>query len=606
MLTEFLTRLRFLVARKGPTDVDEELRSHLEHLIETNIAAGMSAEEARRHAAIAFGGVEQTREECRQQAPGWLAETVAQDVRYGLRMLRKDPGFTLVAFLTLALGVGVNTAMFTVIRAVLLKPLPYRDPGGLVRLVLTVPNRNIIDQAFNELRFEEMRATAKSFSELGAFGPLENFTLSGGSEPEVVNAARVSANFLAILGTEPMLGRSFLPEEDKHGGDPVAMISSELWWRRFNGDPHVVGKSATVDAVPYTIIGVLPAGFAFPTADVDIWVTRPSEWSALPSGAWRTVGLLKGFARLKPQVSFEQARAEMNVLQRRYATAHPNPNDADPRVTMNVVPLRDQIVANVRPMLWMLFSAVGFLLLIACANVASLSLARATSRSREFAVRAAIGATRRRLVGQLLAESLLLAVAGGAGGVLLEKWSLHAIVRMDALNLPRAAEIRLDGVVLGFALVVSIATGILFGLFPSLSVSRPNIAGILREGIGAAGRGAWRFLSSRTALVVGQVALSTVLLIGAALLLKSFARLHSVDPGFRPSNLLTLRIALARATYDTDAKEEAFFQESMRRVTAVPGVQSATAALSLPTKNSLYTNIMKVEGDRKSTRLNSS
>src|SRR6266576_3123052 len=411
MLTEFLTRLRFLVARKGPTDVDGELRSHLEHLIETNIAAGMSAEEARRHAAIAFGGVEQTREECRQQAPGWLAETVAQDVRYGLRMLRKDPGFTLVAFLTL-------------------------------------PNRNIIDQAFNELRFEEMRATAKSFSELGAFGPLENFTLSGGSEPEVVNAARVSANFLAILGTEPMLGRSFLPEEDKHGGDPVAMISSELWWRRFNGDPHVVGKSATVDAVPYTIIGVLPAGFAFPTADVDIWVTRPSEWSALPSGAWRTVGLLKGFARLKPQVSFEQARAEMNVLQRRYATAHPNPNDADPRVTMNVVPLRDQIVANVRPMLWMLFSAVGFLLLIACANVASLSLARATTRAREFAVRAAIGATRGRLLAQLLAEGLILATIGGIGGLFLAKWSLHSIVRIEALHLPRVAEIRLDSIVL--------------------------------------------------------------------------------------------------------------------------------------------------------------
>ena len=595
MLTEFLTRLRFLVARKGPTDVDEELRSHLEHLIETNIAAGMSAEEARRHAAIAFGGVEQTREECRQQAPGWLAETVAQDVRYGLRMLRKDPGFTLVAVLTLALGVGVNTAMFTVIRAVLLKPLPYRDPGRLVRLVLTVPNRNVIDQAFNEVRFEEMRATAKSFSELGAFGPLENFTLSGGSEPEVVNAARVSANFLAILGTEPMLGRSFLPEEDKHGGDPVAMISSELWWRRFNGDPHVVGKSATVDAVPYTIIGVLPAGFVFPTADVDIWVTRPSEWSALPSGAWRTVGLLKGFARLKPQVSFEQARAEMNVLQRRYATAHPNPNDADPRVTMNVVPLRDQIVANVRPMLWMLFSAVGFLLLIACANVASLSLARATTRSREFAVRAAIGATRGRLLAQLLAEGLILATIGGIGGLFLAKWSLHSIVRIEALHLPRVAEIRLDSIVLAFTLALSIATVVLFGLFPSLSVSRPDVAGILRGNV-QGDHEAWKLLGSRGLLVIGQVALSTVLLIGAVLLLRSFARLHSVDPGFRPSNLLTVRLALPRARYDTDVKKHALFQELMRRLAAIPGVRSASAALSLPTKNPLYTNIMKVEG----------
>ena len=343
MLTEFLTRLRFLVTRKAPEEVDEELRSHLEHLIETNIAAGMPPDQARRNAAIAFGGVEQTLEACREQAPRWFMDTVIHDARFGFRMLRKSPGFTAVAILTLALGIGVNTAIFTVIRTVLLKPLEYPDPGRLVRLVLTVPHRNVTDQAFNEVRFDEMRASAQSFSELGAFGPLENFTLSGAGEPEVVNVARVSANFLTILGTDPILGRSFLPEEDKHGGEPVVMISSELWRRRFNCDPQVVGKPATIDAVPYTIIGVLPAGFAFPVADVDMWVTRPSEWSALPSGAWRTVGLLKGFARLKAQVTLEEARAEVKVLQRRYAIAHPNPNDADPRVTMGVVPVERSI-----------------------------------------------------------------------------------------------------------------------------------------------------------------------------------------------------------------------------------------------------------------------
>jgi putative ABC transport system permease protein len=596
MISEILTRLRFLVTPKTQAEVDDELRCHLEHLTEAYLAAGMPPEQASRQAVLAFGGVERAREQCREQRPGRFMETIVQDVRYGLRTLRKDLGFTTVVILTLALGIGANTAMFSVIRTVLLKPLEYRDPERLMRLVLAVPRRNVPDQAFNEVRFEEMRSAAHSFSELGVSGPLENLTLSGGGEPEVVNAARVSANFLTILGTEPLLGRSFLPEEDRHGGPPVAMISSELWRRRFNSDPQVVGKPATLDAVPYTIIGVLPARFAFPVAAVDLWVTRPSEWSALPSGAWRTVGLLKGFARLKPEVSLEQARAEMGVLQQRYALAHPNPNDADPSVTMGVVPLRDQLVANVRPMLWILLGAVGFLLLIACANVASLSLARATSRSREFALRAAIGATRRRLVGQLLAESLLLAVAGGAGGVLLAKWSLHVIGRMDALNLPRAAQIRLDGVVLGFVLVVSITTGVLFGLFPSLSVSRPNLAGILRGGFGAAGQGASRFLSARALLVVGQVALSTVLVIGAALLLQSFARLHTVDPGFRSADLLTVRLALPRARYDTDAKKEEFFQELVRRMTAIPGVRSAAAALSLPTKSSLYTNIMKVEG----------
>ena len=597
MLTEFLTRLRFLVTRKAPEEVDEELRSHLEHLIETNLAAGMPPDQARRNAAIAFGGVEQTLEACREQAPGWFMDTVLHDARFAFRMLRKSPGFTAMAILTLALGIGVNTAIFTVIRTVLLKPLPYPDPGRLVRLVLTVPHRNVTDQAFNEVRFDEMRASAQSFSELGAFGPLENFTLSGVGDPEVVNVARVSANFLTILGTEPILGRSFLPEEDKHRGPPVVMISSELWRRRFNGDPQIVGKPATIDAVPYTIIGVLPDGFAFPVPDVDMWVTRPSEWSALPSGAWHTVGLLKGFARLRADVTLEQGRAEMNVLQQRYATAHPNPNDADPRVTMGVVPLRDQMVGDVRPMLWMLFNAVGFLLLIACANVASLSLARATTRAREFAVRAAIGATRGRLLGQLLTESLILAAAGGVGGLLLARWSLHSIVRIEALHLPRATEIRPDSIVFGFTLGLSVVTAVLFGLLPSLSISRPDLSDIMRDNVGAS-RVASKLFGSRGLLVVGQIALSTVLLIGAVLLLRSFSRLHSVDPGFRPSNLLTFRLALPRARYDTDAKKESLFQQLVGRLAVTPGVQDVSAALSLPTKKPIYTNIMKVEGVR--------
>jgi len=590
--------LRFeTLLRRNRSDqrLDDEIQFHLEQQIAENVAAGMSPEEARYAAMRTFGNPTFFKEETRDTW-GRLRPQLAQDIRYGLRMLRKSPGFTSVAILTLTLAIGANTAMFSVIRAVLLKPLEYHEPDRLVRLVLTVPKRHVPDQAFNQVRFDEMQAASHSFSALGAFGPLENLTLSGNGESEVVNVARVSANFLSVLGVQKILGRSFLPEEDRHGGPRVALISSGLWHGRFHNDPQIVGKTATLDEAPYTIVGVLPPGFAFPVPDTDVWVTRPSEWSALPPPYWRTVGLLKGFARLNPQVTLEQAKAEMSVLQRSYALAHPNPNDADPSVTMGVVPLKDQVVANVSSMLWMLFDAVGLLLLIACGNLASLSLGRASSRSREFAIRASMGAGRARLVGQLLVESLLLATAGGASGVLLAKWSLHAITRVPAFHLPRTGEIRLDGLVLGFTLLISVATGILFGLFPSLSASRPDLADVLRGSVEVASQRVGRLLNSRGLLVAGQVALSTVLLIGTGLLLKSFARLHCVDPGFRTTNLLTAKIALPRTKYDTDVKKEAFFQELLRRVSALPGVSRAAAALSVPTKNSLATNILQVEG----------
>jgi putative ABC transport system permease protein len=523
-------------------------------------------------------------------------ETIWRDVLYALRTMRKNSAFALTAVFTLALGIGGDTALFTVIRTVLLKPLEYRDPDRLVRISVNVPLPQQQELSLSLQRFEEMRKAARSFSELGAVGRPENMALSGSGDPEALKVARVSANFLSVLGVEPILGRSFLPEEDTRGGRPVAILSAGLWKRRFGADPLVAGKTATLDAMPYTIIGVLPAGFAFPFAGPDVWVTRPSEWSALPSRYWSNVAILTGFARLKPQVSLEQARAELNVLHRQYNAAHPGRGASDPGASMRVVWLRDQVVANVRPMLWMLFGAVGFVLLIACANVASLLLARATTRSREFAVRAALGAARGRLIRQLLAESLVLATLGGALGVLLAQWGLRAITRVSALPLPRAGEIRLDGMVLGFTVALSIATGVLFGLFPTLAMSRPDLAGVLRESGAAAGRG----LSSRRSLfginargllVVAQVALSIVLLIGAALLMQSFARLHSVDPGFQPANLLTMKIALPIARYDTDQKRAAFFEELVRRVEVTPGVRAVTVALRLPTTTRIGTDI---------------
>jgi putative ABC transport system permease protein len=504
-----------------------------------------------------------------------VPETLWRDLLYALRTMRKNPVFAVTAVLTLGLGIGANTAMFTVIHAVLLKPLEYRDPDRLVR----------ISGGATSVRFDEIRTTARSFTDVGAFTVgRENMSLSGGDGPEALKGARVSANFLRILGVEPALGRSFLPDEDKPGGPPVALISAELWRRRFGRNPRISGTTATLAALPYTIIGVLPVGFQFPFAGLDFWVTKPSEWSVLGPQAHLLSPILSVFGRLNPQVDVEQASAELAVINRRYAVAHPGMFDSKPGSTEHVKPLKDQLVANVRPMLWMLFGAVGFVLLIACSNVASLLLARATSRSREFAVRAAIGASRGRIAGQLLAESVLLSSAGGVLGVLLATWSLHGITKMNALDLPRMGEIHLDGGVLGFALILSIATGMLFGLVPSLGASRPDLAALMRASGETAVRSerARLWFSARGLLVVGQVALSMILLIGATLLMESLARLRRVDPGFHAANLLTMQIALPSAKYDTVQKKAAFYDDLVRRVESLPGVRNAAVTLTLP------------------------
>ncbi len=583
---------------------DEESARDIQFYFDTetgdNIARGMPPAEAREAANRKFGNRIFIREEIYRMNSAIYLETIWQDVLYALRTMRKNPAFALTAVLTLALGIGGNTALFSVIRAVLLKPLEYRDPDRLVRLSLDNPLKNVQDMSLTLVHFEEIKAAARSFTGLGAFlRSADTVTLSGGGEPEAVKGARVSANFLDILGMQPILGRSFLLEEEAPAGSPVAMISSGLWKRRFGGDPQVGGKTATLNSMPYTIIGVLPPGFAFPFAGVDVWMTKPSEWSALAPRFWPYVTSLVGFGRLKPQVSLEQARAELSVLHSKYILDHPERVDAQAGIVLRMVWWKDQIVGNVRPMLWMLFGAVGFVLLIACANVASLLLARATSCSREFALRAALGAARGRLVRQLLAESMVLAVAGGTLGVLLASWSLSAIARVDALNLPGAGKIQLDGMVMGFTVALSIATGVLFGLFPSLQVSRPDLIDVLREsgvgaGRGSSRRGAFGF-SMRGLLVVGQVALSIILLIGAVLLMKSFVRLNSVDPGFRSANLLTMKIALPPARYDTGQKKARFFEDLVGRVEILPGVRGAAAVMSLPTMALLQTNV-DVEG----------
>ncbi len=498
-----------------------------------------------------------------------LAETIWHDAFYALRGMRKNPAFAVTVIFTLALGIGANTAIFTVVRAVLLKPLEYPEPDRVVRISggSTIP------------RYEELRAGAKSYTEVGAFlNGIEDVALSGGSGPEVLKQARVSANFLRILRVEPALGRGFLPEEDVPGGPSVALISAGLWQRRFGGDPSLGGRTVNLGATPFTIVGVLPPGFQFPFPGVDVWVTRPGEHLN------RVSPILAVFGRLRPGVGVEQASAELVVLNRQYAANHPGMLDAKRDTSARVAPLKDELVAEVRSLLWMLFGAVGFVLLIACANVASLLLARASSRSREFAVRASIGAPRGRLIGQLLAEAIVLASAAGALGVLLAWWSLNGIAKLTALQLPRMTEIRLDAGVLAFAMALSVTTGVLFGLVPSLGASRPDLASVLRTGMSSpAGSRRRAFgINTRGLLVVGQVALSMVLLIGATLLIESLARLSHVHPGFNAVNLLTMNISLSPTRYDTDSKRALFFDDLVSRLEALPGIRGAAATLTLP------------------------
>ncbi len=505
-----------------------------------------------------------------------LLETIWQDTLFALRTMRKQPAFAATAVLILALAIGGNTAAFTVIRAVLLKPLPYPDSDRLIR----------ISGGATPARFAEMKASAHSYTGIGAFTGGESPTLSGGAEPEVVKGVRVSANFLQILGVDPLLGRGFRAEEDSPGGAPVVIISAALWQRRFAGNPEILGKIATLAGTPYTIIGVLTPRFSFPFPDLDVWMTAPSEWPLMPPKSRALSPFLTLFGRLKPGVSLEQASAEAKVIHRQYAIAHPTMLDAKPKRPQTVMLMKDSLVTDVRSMLWMLIGAVSFVLLVACANVAGLLLARAASRSREMAVRSALGAARIRLIGLLIGESVVLSLSGGILGVLLAAWSLRAIPRMTAFELPRVQEIHLDWTVLGFAAALSIATGVLFGLAPALGASRTDLIRVLRTSGEAANQGVPRGilagLNVGGLLLVGQVALSIVLLIGTALLIESISRLRGVAVGFNPANVLTAGVSLASSHYDTDQKRALFVQELVRRLASSPGIRTATASLFLP------------------------
>jgi len=502
-------------------------------------------------------------------------DTFLHDVRFAARTLLKRPAFTGAAVLCLALGIGANTAIFSVVNAVLLKPLPYREPARLVGVWERNAERGRERNSVSPANYLDWKAQNTVFEEMAAFVDWRA-NLTGSGEPEEVPVLVVTASFFPMLGARPMLGRVFTASEDAPGAPDAVVLSHALWQRRFGGAADIIGKSVTVNGRPHTVVGIMPATFAIAGEH-----EQPQLWLTLglnPARNYREAAgrYLRSIARLKPGVTAEQAGAQLRAIARRLEEAYPEFNAG---WSTDVVRLDEQVVGDVRRPLLVLFGVVGFVLLIACANVANLQLAQATARQREIAVRAALGAGRGQIARQLLTESALLAVAGAALGILLALWATQLIGVSASVLLPRAGEVALDGRALAFTGALALITGLAFGLVPALFASRADLQDILKSGGRSGTPGGGR---ARSALVVAQVALSLVLLVGAGLMLKSFARLQGVDPGFDPDHVLTARIGLSGEKYRTDAQTNAFFQELLRRVSATPGVQSAGAVSWLP------------------------
>ncbi len=508
---------------------------------------------------------------------------IGRDLRYALRVFAASPGFSSIAILTLAIGIGANTSIFTVANALLLRPLPYSNPERLALVSLANPTQGTAIDVFSYPRFTFIRDHSTSFSGIAAFAE-ESFNLTESGDPEQLPAARVSANFFRVLGVPLALGRDFLPQEDTPSGKPVVVISHGLWMRRFAGNAAVLGRPISLNTMSYTIVGVAPAGFHFGllTTDVDVWAPRVFDLNlATPQQIQAGAGFLNAVARLRTAVSMDQAQAEMNVLNRQYQREFAALGDANPKNTVVLGDLQQQLVSNIRPAVLILFSAVFLVLLIACANVASLLLSRSLARKKEIAVRVALGATRADLIRQLLTEGILMSCAGGILGISLGAWATPALATMAGQSLPRIRELRTDGFVLVFGLVVSILTGIVFGLIPALQASRADISsGLREEGRGATG--GRRRNSLRVALVLVQVALSVILLIGSGLLIRSFVHLLQVSPGFDPENILTMNIPLPPSRYSGNHQMVAFCEQVVEQARRIPGVRSAAAASALP------------------------
>jgi Acidobacterial duplicated orphan permease len=587
-------RKRVAALQLSPTregEIVEELSQHLDDQYEQSLSRGATEEEAYGTALAGLAESDLLARELKrverrvQREPLTLGNErtnflsdLSQDLRYGLRMLLKNPGFTIIAVIALALGIGANSAIFTVVNAVLLRPLPYKNPERLVMVWEdnskqgfprdTPAAANYVDWRDQNHVFERMAATVEI-----------SFNLTGAAEPERIDGQRVSASLFQLLGVEPQLGRTFRPEEDQPGANHVVILSHGLWQRRFGSDPAIIGRAINLDGQIFTVVGVMPRSFQFPSRTDHLWI--PIAFTAKEAGE-RGNHYLEVIARTKPGISLQQAQAEMTTIATRLQQQYPETNTSIGAV---ITPLHEHLVGNIKPALLVLLGAVAFVLLIACANVANLLLARAAVRQKEIALRLALGASRSRMTRQFLTESVLLSAFGGGVGLLLSIVGLDLLKRFIPPNISQAQAVGIDAKVLLFTLLISLATGLLFGLAPAAQMANSNISDTLKE-TGrdpAAGTHGNRI---RGFLIISEVAVSFLLLIGAALLINSFIRLRHVDPGFRSEKLLTMKIVLPETRYPDKQRRSLFYDELLRRVETLPGVASAALATNVPLTNS--------------------
>ena len=568
-LRNFASRLLALAAtRRTNGDLDDELRSHFDLLVEQNLQRGMTPDAARRAARLELGGADQIREAVHDQRGFPLLESTFADIRYAARMLRKSPGFTTVAILTLALGIGANTAIFSVVNGVLLNPLPYPHPGRLVAVDASTPHFARASISYpNFLDWHRLNHCLSFFAVSRPTG----FLLTGAGAPEELDAAAITSDFFPLLGIKPVLGRNFMPEEDQIGVSRVVAISTDLWQRKFASSSAVIGKEISLDGKGYTVIGVFPGHLDLPMGyfqSVDVY--EPLGQFANPGVANRLAGLMiHGIARLRPGVTLEQARADMQRVTAELAKIYP---EADKGVGATLTPMKEKMVGQVSGFLLLLLGAVGFVLLIACVNVANLLLARGNARGREIAVRSALGASAGRLVRQMLTESMLLALIGGALGLALAAAGTRAALAALPATLPRAGEVGVDAHVLGFSALISVCAGILFGLLPAMRIARQGSYETLKQGARGAGGSRHR---AQAALITVQMALALVLLAGAGLLIRSLTQLWNVNPGFDPQRILTFNLALAPQMMHASPAE---IRQALRNfdaaMAATPGVEA--------------------------------